>query len=128
MKKLVWFLLLSFCSIAVWASGTASGTSAARKGPPSADPFNATKTMKCVIVQLKNPNLVLLEDPDTGEKQPYRLSERIRLRAKNKADFDGRKKLTFADLAIGQTVKVSINSEKREVTSLKVIQISSDNS
>lgn len=124
MKKGILLMILGL----VGSAALASGTSVSNTSPPSVDPFNATKTMKCVIVELKGPDMVLLEDPATGEKQPYRLAAGIRLKAKNKEDFGGKKRLTFEDLAVGQEVKVSIAPAKREVVSLRVISSAPDNS
>lgn len=119
MKRLFLMMIVSVFGVSAFASGTSGSQSNA----PTVDPFNATKTMKCVIVELKGPDMLLLEDPKTGEKQPYRLASKIRLKAKNKADFGGKKRLSFDDLAIGQEVKVTIAPARREVVSLKVIRL-----
>lgn len=132
MTRAIMFAVIVLGTTTLFASGTSS--SGTNVGPtPNNQPntaFTSTQTMVCLVVALKEPNLILLEDPKTGEKFPYRLASRIRLRAKNKADFDGRRKLTFADLAPGQEVKVSIAPARHEVISLKVLrnQIEDENS
>lgn len=127
MKRLSICLLLGLCSVGVFASGT-SGASGTQKSPPSVDPFAASKTMKCVIVAIRAPDMLMLENPKTGAKTPFRLAEGIKLKAKRLEVFDGRKVLTFKDLAIGQTVKVSVVPDRHEIRTLKVIAPSRNNS
>ena len=118
-------ILMLLLTLVMAGDVLASGTSA-----PTADSqaFQSVKTMKCVIVAVKDPNLVMLEDPDSGEKTPARLAPRINLRAKDKSLFEGRKKLEFTDLAPGQTVKVSIDTSTGEIIRLKVLARGDDGS
>ena len=103
-KSHVLMLLIALGMPAALASGTL--------GTPKNDSrqaFEAVKTMKCRVVAIKEPNLIMLEDPQTGTKTPARLANRVWIRPRDKRMFGGRKTLTFADLKPGQTVKVSMD-------------------
>jgi hypothetical protein len=126
MKRIFMTLLIATAGFAIaMASGTSSSGTTVGPTPSNSSAggaFSATRTMKCLVVELREPNLILLEDTKTGEQLAYRLADRIRLRVKNKADFGGRKRIEFADLAPGQEVRVSINPQRYEIVSLKVLR------
>lgn len=118
MKRMSVWMLLGWFSLGVFASGT-SGT---QSGAPSVDSFAASKTMKCVIVAIKAPDMLMLEDIKTGDQTPFRLAEGIKLKARRMEVFEGRKVLSFNDLAVGQTVKVSVVPARHEIRTLKVLE------
>ena len=116
------FLGLCFCG-SILASGT-SGTSGTTATPAEGRPaFQAAKTMKCVVRQVAAPDLIQLLDLKTGEETVFKFAKKVRLRARHKNAFDGRKKLTFADLAAGQEVKIAFRPHTGEIFSLKVLSI-----
>ena len=50
------------------------------------------------------------------------LDDGVALRAKRKKDFDGRKKLSFSDLAAGQVIKLTYLTENRRVVRIDVLE------
>jgi len=116
------FALLALLAPVATASGTLQpGFTSPPPDAPDRDPFQVTKTVKAQIVLLKAPNKVLIRKD--GEDIPLLLAENARLRARNRKLFDGRKRLTFEDLAIGQEVKVSYKPHTHRIVKIRVLRL-----
>ncbi len=126
-KALIALLTMTTFGLGALASGTLQPR-APLPSVPDRDPFTVTKTMKCEIVLLKGPDRILVRDPKTGEQTPLILAKKAKVRAASKKDFNGRKKLTFADLAVGQEVKISWRPHTHEIVKLRVVKTSRNES
>jgi len=86
------------------------------------DATSLTASMKCQIIHVNEGDKVVLRDLDTGAVQEIAIVPEIRLRARAKRDFDGRRKLAFADLSVGQTVKVTVLRHNGLITRIDVLK------
>lgn len=68
------------------------------------------------------PNRLYLFDPETEKTHVVVLSDKTKLTARRKKDFEGRRKLEFDDLAVGQTLKVSYRLDDGRITSIQVLE------
>lgn len=82
------------------------------------DPHALVGFRKCEITQVLADRTIIVWDELDQATHRIRLSPKVKLRAVNKRQFDGRKKLVFEDLAEGQRVKV--NFRKNDGTILKI--------
>lgn len=117
---LVLFAMLLACT--VHASTTVSGGGREPWDSSGPQPTEVTTSMKCLIHEIsENRTLVLI---DEGDEQPHRihLSSKVPLTAQVKKDFEGRKKLDFGDLEIGQRVKVTFTTDTGEIVRMKVLK------
>lgn len=74
---------------------------------------------KCEITEVRQADrTIIVWDAQDRATHQIQLSPKVKLRAVNKRQFDGRKKLVFEDLAEGQRVKV--NFRKNDGTILKI--------
>lgn len=78
---------------------------------PNESEFDARQlfySRKCQVRGVLEDRTVVLYDELSRKTHEIRLSEKVKLRAVAKKEFDGRKKLAFADFAEGQRVKVNV--------------------
>lgn len=86
------------------------------------DPGQITESARLVVRGLETePNRIQLYDPETETTHVVVLTEKTKLTARRKKDFDGRRKLEFADLETGQTVKVTYRTDDGRITSIQVM-------
>ncbi len=124
MKKAIFFVLaLSLLlSTQVMASGSSGGSS----GAPSAssqDPLTITETLKCVVTAVKGNGIIMVRDKEGEPEHAVVIRKDTKLTAQDKKAF-GRKKLDFADLKVGQKLKVSHRPATGQVMSVKVLKAS----
>ena len=86
-------------------------------------PSSITADVKCRIeaVSATSSKLVLV-DLETESVHELELEDSVKLRAKKKKDFGGRKKLGLADLQPGQTVKVTYYVADGAIRSITVLE------
>jgi len=119
-KALLLVLALTFLlSTQALASGS-SGAPASASVPQ--DPLTVTETMKCIVTAVRQDGTVMVRDRKGEPEHPLRLTAKTRLSAQDKQAFDGRKKLDLADLAIGQSLRVTLRPATGEVTRIKVLK------
>ncbi|MEM1176872.1 MAG: hypothetical protein AAGM22_00890 [Acidobacteriota bacterium] len=112
--------LMAFAATSVWASGTSYPAAAA---PVEQDPLLVTKSMKCRVLEIRaDQNAVKIQDPKTEEISWIQIGEQTRLRAQNRKAFDGRKKIDFADLQVGQLLRIQHRPNTGEVLRVKVLR------
>ncbi|MCG8454685.1 MAG: hypothetical protein MI919_00280 [Holophagales bacterium] len=91
-------------------------------GPSASDQASVTQTLKCSVLEVRADGALKLRDLDTEHEGWIRVTEKTKIRAKNKRAFDGRKKLDFEDLSPGQVVKVTTLTQTGELVRLKVLE------
>lgn len=97
----------------------------ARPGPAEL-PTGASATavvghLKCTITEVRPGQVLRILDEKTERVHLVEFTPSIPLQAKNKASFDGRKKLTFEDLAVGQRIKLTYKIATNEILKIKVL-------
>ena len=91
-------------------------------GGGSVDPYKVTEMMKCIITEIKADGTIMVRDSKTEEVHPLALKYDTKLTAQDKKAFDGRKKLGFADLRAGQTVKVTFYVADGAIRTITVLE------
>ena len=87
------------------------------------DPTSVTASAKLEVRRVENePNRLYLFDPETEKTHVVVISEKTKLTARRKKDFDGRRKLDFADLTSGQTLKITYRTDDGRITSIQVLE------
>ena len=107
--------LLLTSSVAL-ASGSSRITST---GP---DPMLVTRTLTCTVTAVADQGRIRVKDDKSSQEVWIQVTSRTKLLAKNKALFDGRKKLSVEDLAKGQVVKITHRPHTGEVTKIRVLR------
>lgn len=120
-RRITWSLaiglLVAAASVASTPSGHKTGAGA------GVDPSSVTESVKLTIRDVDpETNRIRVFDPETEEVHVIALSDKMRLTARRKKDFGGRRKLEFADLAAGQTVKVTYRTDDGRITSIQVLE------
>jgi hypothetical protein len=77
--------------------------------------------LKCTITEIRPGQVLRILDDETEQVHLVEFSPSIPLQAKNKKDFEGRKKLDFEDLAIGQRIKMTYKVATNEILKIKVL-------
>lgn len=104
--------------------GTALASGSVR--PPSASggtesPFRSTAYMRCTVVEVHDEQRLVVRDRGAERPHVITIPEGIGIRAKDKAAFGGRKRLTFADFAPGQELRVAVDVETGRVLQVRVL-------
>lgn len=101
----------------------ASSRSNAARPVEGRDPASATIVMKAKVTQILEGRRIALQ-PERKDAPPIEIEvqEDIRIRAQNKKEFDGRKKLEFGDLAVGQTLRITLLPAEERVVSFVVLR------
>ena len=86
----------------------ASAPAVIPQGAEANGPTSITADVKCRVDEVRDESTLVLVDFDTESRHVVRLDDTVKIRARSKKDFNGRKKLGFADLRKGQTVKVTV--------------------
>ena len=81
------------------------------------------RTLKMVIKDVGPDNQITLFDPATEQEHQVVIDDRVKLRAKSKKLFDGRKTLVAGDLARGQTVRLAVRADSGRILQLTVLSV-----
>ena len=126
MKKFPMSLAGPFLIVLVALPGLllASTSPSAKAGSKDGiSPSEVTASAKLLVRKVESePDRLYLYDPSTEQTHVVVLSEKTRLTARRKKDFDGRRKLAFGDLAAGQTLKVTYRVDDGRITSIQVLE------
>lgn len=124
-SKLVLVLAL-FAVVAVVAPAGASTPNPsvqAGNDEDGIDPTSVTASAKLEVRRVESePNRLYLYDPDSEKTHVIVISEKTKLTARRKKDFGGRRKLDFADLESGQTLKITYRTDDGRITSIQVLE------
>ena len=112
--------LLVLPALAFASTPAGSQTGNTKDGISASDVIgHATLTVRNLASE---PNRLYLFDPDTEKTHVVVLSEKTKLTARRKKDFDGRRKLGFTDLAVGQKLKLTYRLDDGRITSIQVLE------
>jgi hypothetical protein len=111
-------LLFVAASLPAAASHPASVPSDTDANAPSA----ITADFKCRVEEVGEDSTLVLVDVDTESRHVVQLDDTVRIRARSKKDFDGRKKLGLADLQPGQTIKVTVYVADGSIRAITVLE------
>ncbi len=112
--------LLILPGLALASTPTGGQTGNTKDGVSPTDIIGSAKlTVRNVA---SDPARLYLFDPETEKTHVVVLSEKTKLTARSKKDFDGRRKLEFGDLASGQTLKVTYRLDDGRITSIQVLE------
>ncbi|REJ73873.1 MAG: hypothetical protein DWQ36_10420 [Acidobacteria bacterium] len=111
-------LVTIFAALPLHASVRAAKPSS---GP---DPAVATVVVDAVIARITaEGTLVLRPEEEGAEPIELRLPEEVRIRAQRKKDFDGRRKLEFADLRVGQRLRLTVLPAENRLVGVTVLKL-----
>lgn len=102
---------------------TPNPTAQAGRSEDGIDPSSVTASAKLTVRRVESqPARLYLFDPETEKTHVVVLSERVKLTARRKKDFDGRRKLEIGDLESGQKLKVTYRTDDGRITSIQVLE------
>ena len=84
-------------------------------------PTEVTRSVKLVVKEIHPNRGVVFIDTELEESHTVQLAEDIQLTASKKKDFGGRKKLEFADLKVGQIVKMTFRISDGAILGITVL-------
>ncbi len=121
-----WILLAAFTLLvlptsAAFASGS-SGAAIPVGAGGGEQPFAVTKSLKCTVLEVRADNLIKVRDDASGDVHLVQLSKRIPIKAQDKKQFDGRKKLQPDDLQAGHRILVTKRTDINAVVRIKVLK------
>jgi hypothetical protein len=120
---LILFALFLTPALALSSTPTGGQTGNTKDGLSASD---VTATAKLVVRRVENdPNRVYLFDPEREETHVLVISDKTKLTARRKKDFDGRRKLEFDDLEQGQTLKITYRLDDGHITGIQVVEVAS---
>lgn len=82
-------------------------------------PTAVTGTVECVIVEVREERTLIVRDEHDREHE-IQLPEKAKIKAANKREFDGRKKLRFVQLRPGHELKITYLTANGEIVRVKV--------
>ena len=108
----------------LWSTAAmASSRSNAARPVSGRDPATATIVLKATVVDvLDGRRLALQPEGESGDRVEVQLRDDVRIRAQNKKEFDGRKKLAFDDLAVGQKLRITVLPAEERIVSFVVLK------
>jgi len=120
-----WTLCLLFAS-AVVVPATLFASVDGAQSPWDAEedgqyPTDVTRSVKLVVKEVHPNGSVVFLDTEREESMAVQVTDEVELTAKKKKDFGGRKKLEFADLAVGQIVKVRYRTSDGQILSIQIV-------
>ena len=86
--------------------------------------YDRVGSMRCVIRGIDAPGRLFVEDEADGRRHWVTVPDSAKVLAghRNRAPFDGRKKLTIDDLAVGQRIQVSSLNRNGKIVTVRVIR------
>lgn len=111
--------------LALFATAARASVRAAKPvtGP---DPAVATVAVDAVVERITAEGTLVLAPLEEGAAPiELRIPEGIQIRAQRKKDFDGRRKLEFADLAVGQRLRLTVLPAEQRLVGVTVLKMSS---
>ena len=104
-------------------SAIASSPAEMPEGADANAPASITADLKCRVDEVDaSESTLVLVDLETESRHVVKLADSVKLRARFKKDFNGRKKLGLADLRKGQTVKVTYYVADLSIRRITVIE------
>lgn len=126
MKRTLALLLFTFFlapTLTFSSTPTGGQTGNTKDGLSASD---VTASARLIVRRVETePNRIYLFDPEAEETHVVLISDKTRLSARRKKDFDGRRKLEFDDLAQGQTLKITYRLDDGKITSIQVVEVAS---
>jgi len=80
-----------------------------------------TASIECQVVGVLAGNRVVLRDIASGAEKELTIAPSVKLRARSKRAF-GKRKLSFSDLGVGQTVKLTVMRHNGAITRIDVLE------
>ncbi len=93
-----------------------------RGDTPPRDPATATIVVKATVTAVDTGRLLSLRPEKEDIVVQVEIDEKVRIRAQDKKEFDGRRRLMFDDLAVGQRLRVTVLPAQEKVVSLVVLK------
>ena len=84
-------------------------------------PTEVTRSVKLVVKEIHPNGGVVFIDTELEESHTIQVAEDIQLTARKKKDFGGRKKLEFADLKVGQVVKLTFRTSDGAILGITIL-------
>lgn len=83
-------------------------------------PTAVTSSVECVVVEVREDRTLVVRDGHERE-HVVQIPEKAKIRAKNRREFDGKKKLEFGQLRPGHELKLTFLRENGEIVRVKVL-------
>lgn len=115
-------LVLALIAGLAYASGSSrGGVTAGPTGPATTDPFLVTHVVKATVVGVDlDAGTFTVRDLKTEELREVKIHGDLKMRAKNKKAFGGRRNLEPTDLAEGQLLRLTVRDADGAVVRLRV--------
>ena len=76
---------------------------------------------RCTVTKVLPDRVLMIKDEETKSFRFLEVPPTASLKAKKKADFGGRRKLEFEDLAVGHQIKVTYTIATGEISKIQVL-------
>ncbi len=76
----------------------------------------------CRVTEVREARTLVLFDEGDGQEHVISLDPKLKIRAQSKRQFDGRRKLQFEDLAVGQRLKVNFRKSDGGIVGIDVLK------
>lgn len=117
------FAVLAFAALLLPAALEASVPTGGRQPWDSDDgprPTAVTASVECVVLEVREDRTLLVRD-ELAREHVVQIPESAKISARNRREFDGRKKLEFAELRAGHELKLTFLTASGAVVRVKVL-------
>lgn len=83
-------------------------------------PTAVTASVDCVVLEVRDERTLLVRDEQERE-HVVQIPEKAKIRARNRRDFDGQKKLQFEQLRPGHELQLTFLTESGAIVRVKVL-------
>jgi len=119
-RLVVLFLVLILAGASLAAAQSPSTENGG--GQETAEPAAVTQVVKCEVTRVAEDGTVYVKDAPDAAEQALKLTPKTRIKARDVAQFDGRKSLTAADLKVGQKLQVTRLEQGGDVVKVVVLK------
>jgi hypothetical protein len=122
MRQLIFALTAAVLLAAVPASASTPAPRSPWDSEDGTSPTEVTQTLKVRLTEVLATGKVRVVDPEEEREHVLHLGDTVEIRAQDKRMFDGRKKLTLADLRTGHQLKLTFLAEDGRLLRILVLK------
>jgi hypothetical protein len=122
-RRISSFCALTLALLVAAGSGPVAASVRAAGAPTGPNPAVATIAIDVVLTEIGDDGTLLLTPEEPGaEPIELRIPEGVKIRAQRKKEFDGRRKLEFADLQVGQRLRLTVLPSEQRLVDVTVLK------
>lgn len=122
MRKTTLILIALFLCAGVASASTPSPGGNPWDGETMPSHTAVTKSVTLVVKDIEDGHTLRAFDVRSEEELVIQMNDDVKIKARRKKDFDGRKRLAISDLAPGQKLKVTYRAEDGKILEVKILE------